>query len=84
MPVHDRVIVLPRAPRNSFVGFSMGILLKSSRNVFIIVILSRNIDMGNLKIHLRDKFNSSDLGHNVEDRWAAPDIINKGCISGHC
>jgi hypothetical protein len=82
MPVHDRSIILPWATRNSFVSVAGNFLCESSKSRLLLFLgLDRHIHVGNLKIHLRHKFNTSDLGDDGKDFGAAPCIIDEWRIS---
>lgn len=82
MPVDDRSVILPRTTGDTFVSIARGLLSESCKSgLLLIFCLNRHVHVGNLKVHLRDELNTSNLGDDGKDLGTAPCVIDEWSIT---
>lgn len=82
VPVDNWLVILLRMASDSFDGITSCLLNSNCKPpIFLLFSVHGDVDVTNLKVHFRDKINTSDFGDDGQCLRVLPCIIDKRCIT---
>jgi hypothetical protein len=82
VPVHNWFVVFPGTARDTFISLTRCFLSSGSKTLFLLLLsLHGDVDVGNLKVHLRNKIDTGNFGNNGQRLWILPRVIYEWCIA---
>jgi len=82
MPVDNWLVILPWATRYPFISISRNLLGHGFDSLLLLLLcLDREVDVCNLKVHLRNELHLCNVRDDLQNLRATPNIVDERSIS---